>query len=297
MPMSPHRPALAGVLLALAAVFGLAASPGDATAGPASAPDLITRVALNDEGTYGGECWPWVQRVVLEAIGAKIGFDYRDGFFEAGAIEVEPGDALPGDIIQIANDQNTHSDADYPGLHTAIVLENVGNGVFNVIDSNWQWDGMVRKRPGYVPAEAAARYGLSYHVYRFTGDAPSATSPGGSTTTKSPAAPVAWQAGDTARVNSHGDPPCLNLRWAPGLANAPVGCLPDGSLVKVLSVAQPLDGHLWVKVLVNGLQVYVASEFLDRVSTPKAPASSAAPGGPERLLPFRTFAPLISAND
>ena len=297
MPMSPHRPALAGILLALVAILGLAVSSGDATAGPISTSDLITRTALKYEGTYGGQCWPWVQRVVLEAIGAKIGFDYREGFLEAGAVEVKAGDALPGDIIQIASDLNTHADADYPGLHTAIVLENLGDGVFNVIDSNWQWDGMVRKRPGYEPAEAAGRYGLTYHVYRFAGGIPPTTTPPGGTSGTKILPPASLQVGDTARVNSHGDPPCLNLRWLPGLGNEPVGCLPDGSLVKVLSAAQPLDGHQWVKVLVNGLQVYVASEYLDRVPTPEAPASSAAPRGPERLLPFRTFAPLVSASD
>ena len=297
MPMSPHRPALTGILLAVVAVLGLAAFSSDATAGSPSASDLIVRAALKHEGTYGGQCWPWVQQVVYEAIGARIGFDYREGFFEAGAVEVSLADAAPGDIIQIADDHNTHPDADYPGLHTAIVLETLGNEIFNVIDSNWQWDGMVRNRPGYDPAQAAGRYGMNYHVYRFAGSGtPPTPGSGGTTgTTTTPATPL--QAGDTARVNSHGDPPCLNLRWAPGLANLPVGCLPDGSLVKVLTAAQALDRHQWVKVLVNGNQFYVAAEFLDRVSTPEAPASSAAPGGPGHVLPFRTFVPMVSSSE
>lgn len=300
MPMSPHRPALAGILLAVIAILGLATVASGATASQVPAGDLIARTALSYEGTYQGDCFPWVRSVVLEATGNTIGWDYREGYFEAGAVEVKLAEAHRGDIIQIADDANTAPDADYAGLHTVIVLENLGGGLLNVIDSNSQWDGVVRQRAGYEPASASARYGLDYHIYRFTG----APAPGSRTTgtsgTKTPtlaATPgtvAPFQAGDTAKVAAQGD--CLNLRWAAGTSNKVVACIPDGSTLKVLSTPKEVEGRVWVKVLVNGLQGFVAAEDLERVAPPSVPASAANPSGPQPVLPFRAVVPLVSGD-
>ncbi len=298
MPMSPHRPALAGFLLSLLALCWAGFAARDAAASQLPAGDLIVRTALADEGAYQGQCWPWVQRVVFEATGFRIGWDYREGFFEAGAVEVKLAEARQGDIVQIADDNNTAPDADYPGLHTAIVLENHGDGVLTVIDSNSQWDGIVRVRKGYTPAAAAARAGIGFHVYRFTG----IPTPGGragndgETAARVPSAeerPVV-KAGDTARVAAQGD--CLNLRWAPGTDNAVVACIPDRTNLQVLGEPQAMEGRYWVRVLIHGLQGYVAGEYLEWVSSPSVPASAASPAGPAPLLPFRAFVPMVTGD-
>src|SRR5690349_17467585 len=121
----PHPRAVRGLmlLLALAALTPFAMTTRQASAdtnGP------IASTALQYLGTHGGQCWTFMQQVVLEATGRQIGFDYRQGFFEAGAIEVTADQAQNGDIIQIASDANTSPSASYAGLHTAIILRNLG---------------------------------------------------------------------------------------------------------------------------------------------------------------------------
>ena len=87
MPLSQHRLALVGILLAIVATFSVrAASAAEEANTPTSNP--IAARALRDLGTWQGECWLWMQRVVFDATGRKVGFDYIDGFFEAGAVEV-----------------------------------------------------------------------------------------------------------------------------------------------------------------------------------------------------------------
>ncbi|MBW8802457.1 MAG: hypothetical protein JF587_01145 [Catenulisporales bacterium] len=74
--------------------------------------------------------------VVALATGGKVwpvdpGGDYQVGFSAAGGVPVAAADAVEGDIIQIGD----HDDS--APLHTAIVLENNGDGSFTVVDSNW----------------------------------------------------------------------------------------------------------------------------------------------------------------
>ena len=53
--------------------------------------------------------------------------------------------------------------------HRPIVLDNLGGGKFRVVDSNSNYDGIVRVRDPYVPSELLARApGLVARVYRFT---------------------------------------------------------------------------------------------------------------------------------
>ena len=177
-----------------------------ASAATTSTNPIVTR-ALRDLGTYQGECWTWMKQVVQDSTGAKVGFDYRFGYLDAGAVEVALKDAGQGDIIQIANDAWSTADADYDGLHTAIIISVNRDGTFEIIDSNQNWDGMVNLRSGYDPAARAAAKGLNFHVYRF--GAGSSSVPAKPVVTV--AGPVA--AGDLARVNTPGD--CLRLRNAP----------------------------------------------------------------------------------
>lgn len=198
----------------------------------------IADAALQDLGTWQGQCFTWVKKVVDRATPYTMGFGYRDGYLSAGATEVPLDQAVRGDIIQLANDNALGANSFYLGLHTAIVLKNLGGGRFDVIDSNQNWDEIVRLRPGYDPAASAARYvGISARAYRF---------PGGSTTNAPPPPAADLAAGDPAVVDAGGD--CLRLRSAPSLSGIRIDCLPDGTAVSVTGAAVTADGLAWVPV-------------------------------------------------
>jgi uncharacterized protein YraI len=277
MSFSQHRPA--AVAIVLAAIAALSIVTGAFAADPPPPPpryDRIAQTALRYEGTRQGQCWPFAQRAVMEATGKKVGFDYRLGFFEAGAVEVNIRDARSGDIIQIARDTDTSPDADYPGLHTAIIMASNGDGSFTTIASNDNWDGMVRRRENYNPAKQAASYGdprLGFHIYRIPYD-------GQSLPPVPPAAPrtvangagviVVFRNGDSAVVKADGD--CLNVRSTPG--GPIVKCIKDGTKVVVASEAISSTGRTWVQVSADGTAGWVATEFLAPVAAATAPATS-----------------------
>jgi hypothetical protein len=284
MPMSPHRPALAAILVAVVAVLSFGAHAARVDAAPPT-PNPMVAVALSYDGTSQGQCWIFVKNVVREATGHEMGFDYRQGFFDAGAIEVSAADAQPGDIIQIANDADTSASADYNGLHTSIILANLGGGSFDVIDSNMNFDGVVHQRAGYNPAASAARYaGLSYHIYRITGTpgiapplAPSASAP-------KVVPGTSFQAGDHAVVVSSDG---LRLRSAPSTSSDTLAVLSDRTPVTVTGAAVAAEGYHWVPVTTSRGDGYVAAEFLA-----KSDGGTAAPGtssptaaGPTSLTP------------
>jgi len=283
MPLSQHRLALAGILLVVVAIPLMSSAPAGAEATPPRHPIVAT--ALKYEGTYGGECWTFMKKVVKEATGREVGFDYRDGYLDAGAVEVKARDAQAGDIIQIADDRNTTPSADYSGLHTALVIDNLGDGTFNVIDSNSSFDGMIRVRSSYSPAAAAARYGIQFHIYRI-GVGPIPPQP-----LKPPVAPqtTTLRLGDKAIVSAGGD--CLNMRSGAGVGQPVITCLPDRSSVTVTANAVSAGGRLWLKVSTTLGEGWVAAEFLSPVG---ATGSAASPTNP--LLQFRSFVPQISSN-
>jgi hypothetical protein len=273
MPMSQHRPALAAILVAVVAVLSAFVASSPVHAAPPT-PNPIAERALKDLGTYQGECWTWMKQVVLDATGQTIGFDYRQGYFEAGAVEVSVSQATRGDIIQIADDSWTTPDADYSGLHTAIVLANNGDGTFDAIDSNQNFDGVVALRPNYDPAALSRARGLNFHIYRIASGA-AATAP---------AAP-ALAAGEPARVNTPGD--CLNLRSAPG--GTVLRCLSHGSLVSITGPAKVVDGQSWSPVSTLAGTGWMATGFL----TKEAPAT-ASPSGSGTVKPVLGFHAFMS---
>jgi uncharacterized protein YraI len=224
----------------------------------------IVATALKYLDTHGGQCWTFMHRVVAEATGRRVGFDYRSGYFEAGAIEVSAAEARNGDIIQIASD--SRGNGFYPGLHTAIIIENLGNGRFNAIDSNQNWDEWVRLRPNYDPYAAAARYGLQVRIYRIPGGGPG-DDPGVSAQSSRPLG-----AGDEARVTTSG---CLNLRTQPSLRADRISCLPTGTPLALTGPAVSADGYTWVPVDTPAGSGWVAAEFITRTAV--ASTASAAP--------------------
>lgn len=298
MPMSQHRPALAAILVAFVAVlaFSLAAAPARAEALPQPM-NPIAATALSYDGTYQGECWIFVKMVVKEATGRNMGFDYRQGYFDAGGVEVTVANAQAGDIIQIASDSDTSPDASYAGLHSAIVLENLGGGLFNVIDSNQNFDGVVHQRPNYNPGALAARSGLQYHIYRITGSAPTTAPRLAAAVPSVPAVPLSFHLGDRLITNTPGD--VLNIRTSPN-GSALDFKFADGTRVTVTGEAVAAGAHTWVKVS-NGLRDgWVASEYLakDPASTSStaagAPANNGAPVKP--VLTFHAFAVAIGSG-
>jgi uncharacterized protein YraI len=199
-----------------------------------------------------------MRQVVQEATGRTVGFDYRQGFFAAGAVEVTADQAQNGDIIQIDNDADTSPSSYVDGQHTAIILENLGGGVFNAIDSNQNWDEMVRLRPNYNPYARAAAEGLQVHIYHIPGGGIADAS---SSATASPASTTAtWATGDTGTVQA--DPGCLNLRAAAGLAQPAAACLPTGTPVTALSGPVSLDGYTWIEVQTPSTSGWVAAMYV-----------------------------------
>jgi len=284
MPLSQHRPALAAILVAAIAVLSAFAGLQPANAAPTSSNPLVAR-ALLDLGTYQGECWQWMKAVVLDATGAQVGFDYRFGYLDAGAVEVSVNNAGPGDIIQIADDAWSSADADYNGLHTAIIISSNGDGSFEVIDSNQNWDGMVNLRSRYNPADQAARYGLNFHIYRFGADASLAA----------PTPPVATVAGpvgagDKARVNTPGD--CLRLRAAP--AGSITHCLGHGTQVTVTGDPVVVDSVRWVPVSTAAGKGWMAADFLLKEAPAPVAAGSSGAGGATPIFKYRAVVTVAS---
>jgi hypothetical protein len=272
--------------VAVVSLVGLASRPASAL-DPENPHDRIALTALQYEGLWGGQCWQFMKDVVREATGAEIGFDYRQGYFDAGAVEITDLAAVrAGDIIQIALDSWTSPDADYPGLHTSIVLTNLGDGTFDVIDSNQNFDEMVRLRPGYDPFAAAARYGLQVHIYRIPGDGtapapPAAVAPRG----------IAFAAGETGTVNTPGE--CLNLRTGGGLGNSIITCLPHATRFTAIAETVAVQGRHWAKVrTAAGDEGWVATEFVTKDEV----AGGGGDGGGQPVLPYRSFAPALSAT-
>jgi uncharacterized protein YraI len=261
MPTSPKRVGLFGAALALLFLVMLPSS-APATAVEPGMDHPIVQAGLKYLGGHGGQCYMFARTAVLDATGKRIGSAYRQGYFAAGAIEIDPSDAQAGDILQISNpsDQGRY----YAGMHTAIVIENYGNGSYKVIDSNWGWDERVRIHD-WTPRPASH---LRLYAYRISAGPPPDL----------PAAPSLAVGVET--TVSTGDGSCLNLRSAPGIGNSIISCLPDGSPVTVISEPVSVGGYTWVKVATSRGEGWVASEYLRAVSAPSGadePAAAAAP--------------------
>ena len=257
----------------------------------------IARTALTMLNQTKGECFPWVRAVVQTALGRVMGNDYHQGYLQAGGIEVPLVSARNGDIIQVTNPANTAWNADYVGLHTAIVLDNMGNGKFRVIDANSNYDGVVRIRENYSPTELSTRTpGLVVRAYRIEG------APGVVTPVIPPAPSFATtgtlpSVGQRVIVAADGD--CLRVRSAPGLNGGVLGCMPTGAPATVTQSGPSADGYRWVQVSYNGLSGWAAADYLSAgpaggVTSASAPvaAPAVAPSAPV-AAPILAPAPVV----
>lgn len=270
-----------GALLTLLAVATLA-SDGQARAQSYDSP--IAQRALRDVGTYQGDCWPWVRKVVQDATGKTMGFGYRSGYFQGGAVEVSMAEARAGDVLQISDDNNSDPGAYYPGLHTVIILDNLGGGIFNAIDSNQNWDGVVNLRPNYAPYARAASLGLDVHIYRFETDGTTGSAEPQPTPAAEPTPPEGSKA---ARVFTD-DGACLRLRSAPTANSTILTCLADRSRVWITGSGVAADGYTWVPVTTLAGSGYMAMEYL-QLDASEEP--SAALGPTQTPAPAATPAP------
>lgn len=263
---------LSGIVVLLAFTIALTLTSGRSADATATYGPLITQ-ALKYDGTKGGECYLFMQKVVKEVTGRLINGDYRQSYLNAGATEIPIAQAQSGDIIQLADDKNTAATASYPGLHTAFIMDVLGGGKFKVIDSNYLFDGIVRVHDDYSPQESAARYkNISVHVWRVPLDKVTATAASKSGTASATATPSETPApretkllpGTMAVIAADGD--CLRIRDIAGLAGKEVVCAPTGAQVKVLDGTEEKDGYRWQLVEFNSLKGWAADMYLQPVS-------------------------------
>lgn len=236
---------------------------------PPDVAERIVRVAMSYVGQHGGQCFVFVRQVIAEATGISMGFGYHQGFLEGGAVEVPLSEARRGDVIQIADPNNNGPGVDYPGLHTVIVVNRNDDGTFGVVDSNAQWDEMVRSRDGYDPAASAARYpNLAARAYRFSHIEPgtqfsvASATPLQSTSVITP--------GDQARVATDTGG-CLNLRPEPTTSVDRLRCLANGLFLTVLDGTAEADGYVWRQVQAGEDVGWVVEVFLQGVVSGEAP--------------------------
>src|SRR6185503_2336097 len=94
---------MAAVVVVLSALtLGFSLTRAAAQTLPQSSYGVIARAAMPAVGQQQGQCRSLVQRVVASALGILIGSDYRLGYLQAGAVEVNAQSAANGDIIQLA---------------------------------------------------------------------------------------------------------------------------------------------------------------------------------------------------
>jgi hypothetical protein len=86
-------------------------------------------VPLGDADNADGECRAFVNCIVKMTTGQNVAFgndDYQRAFREGGGQPISPEGGMKGDIIQVGN-----------GIHTAIVVANLGARTYQVVDANW----------------------------------------------------------------------------------------------------------------------------------------------------------------
>jgi PKD repeat protein len=95
---------------------------------------ILNQALIHSGEENVGQCKVFVQDVLGE-VGIVLGQGYRNCYLQIGNEILSENSVAPGDIIQVSHDTNPEVDTTH--VHTAVVLENQGNGNFEVIHSNW----------------------------------------------------------------------------------------------------------------------------------------------------------------
>ena len=97
-----------------------------------------------------GECIKSVQRWVANAGGSFGGGGTISSYVNSGAQEVPLAQAVKGDVIQYSNNAN---DGDWSHAHTVVVVQNFGNGRFDIVQSNVPaGSGKVTRNTNWAPS-------------------------------------------------------------------------------------------------------------------------------------------------
>lgn len=127
-------------LLVLAPIGALLSTSTPAWAAGTFANSRVADLALTKVGGKGGECWTFVQNMILQAGGRNISTstssrDYFAHLQAAGGTPVASLAALAkGDVVQIGQ-----------GVHTFIIVGRISGSRFDVVDSNHDFKGTVMR--------------------------------------------------------------------------------------------------------------------------------------------------------
>jgi hypothetical protein len=138
----------------------------------------IAEVALQRLGQHGGQCKKAVNIWVAIASGGAqhLGGDYLANYHYEGGAEVARDGTVEGDVIQLNGSDGRYY---YSGMHTAVVVSHTpGSDLFEVVDSNFGWDEIIREH-AWNPYASAQAHGLSVHIWRMgSAGAPEPSPPG-----------------------------------------------------------------------------------------------------------------------
>lgn len=232
----------------------------------------IVDVALSlPENSFGDECYLFVNRVVAQASGGRVhiggAHTYYGAYAREGGVQVSAAQAQPGDIIQISvpGDDGTYHD----GMHTAVVVANLGGGNFDVVDSNWGLPHHQVHHHHWNP-DRSVQAGESVQIWRMgqagqVGPEPTIGQP--PQNPRTPLAPVAprFQGNGQNTFTVYGLKPGfgLSIRSGPGLEYPRVGYLNQGDPVAIGCQTQgglALGSTIWDEI---GPGQYVSDWFIN----------------------------------
>jgi hypothetical protein len=157
---------IAGAALPVNAYAAPAGSASATRTADTATSDAIADRALARVGTHGGQCKQFANDMARLASGGSItlGGGYYSDYRREGGERVGAAEAVRGDIIQLNSPGSP--DSFRSGMHTAIVVDNLGNNTFKVVDSNWVGPESVGTHV-WNPYTRAASRGLSVNIWHF----------------------------------------------------------------------------------------------------------------------------------
>lgn len=161
------------LLVSLLNTLGMTRAPVELVAASHSFPNSAIAdagIAEAEKGTVNptgwnqpGECIKSAARWVAAAGGSMGGGGPVSTYTNSGAQEVSLQDAQPGDIIQYTS-SGPDADTNWDHVHTVVVVQNYGNGHFDIVQSNANWDGKVTRNQDWAPNPYP---GWTARVWRF----------------------------------------------------------------------------------------------------------------------------------